>query len=520
VAGVAAKGGVKALYQRNDFGSGQGAGTAVLSLDQAIGFAPIQRESLRYRLTAAIADTDWVPDLGANIGSRDWWRGLATCTALCASAYALSPGFKPIPGLVPPAMTSSEWEQARAQSIAPLAWGGDTGRHMAATDAVVPLADVPERPTLDLTATLGDGDGFARALERAGVAGAEARRIADQVATATDLQAIKPGTLMTLTLGRRANRNAARPLDHLSFRARLDLRLELVRTGNALRMIRTPIAIDHTPLRATGGVGDSLYRSARAAGVPAKAVETAIRTLAAKVGLDNIGSDARFDFIVEQDRAATGEVEHGKLLYLGLERGNRTTRMIPWTIAGRTEWYDAAGVGQTRAGFAMPVAGGRLTSGFGMRFHPILGYSRFHQGTDFAAVYGTPIRAMTDGLVTFAGRHGGHGNFVRLAHAGGVGTGYAHMSRFAVSSGQRVVQGQVIGYVGSTGLSTGPHLHLEVYKNAMPVSLRSVSFAATSLLSGRELEAFRAQISRYLRLRVGGGAVQQAALATKTTALR
>jgi murein DD-endopeptidase MepM/ murein hydrolase activator NlpD len=117
--------------------------------------------------------------------------------------------------------------------------------------------------------------------------------------------------------------------------------------------------------------------------------------------------------------------------------------------------------GGTSGGLLMPV-NGHITSGYGMRRHPILGYSRLHAGVDFGAAWGSPIVAVAGGVVSFAGRHGGHGNYVRLEH-GGYGTGYGHMSRIAVAPGTKVQAGQVIGYVGSTGLSTGPHLHYEVY---------------------------------------------------------
>jgi murein DD-endopeptidase MepM/ murein hydrolase activator NlpD len=116
-----------------------------------------------------------------------------------------------------------------------------------------------------------------------------------------------------------------------------------------------------------------------------------------------------------------------------------------------------------------------------------------HQGTDYGAPKGTPIRAVTDGIVSFAGWHGGHGKMVKLSHNGGIGSGYAHMSSIAVSPGARVSQGQVIGYVGSTGLSTGAHLHFEVYRGGVAVPMNSVSFASQSLLSGAELAAFKAK---------------------------
>jgi murein DD-endopeptidase MepM/ murein hydrolase activator NlpD len=126
-----------------------------------------------------------------------------------------------------------------------------------------------------------------------------------------------------------------------------------------------------------------------------------------------------------------------------------------------------------------------------------------HSGIDFRASYGSPIYAVSDGTVSFAGRHGGHGNFVKLSHGGGLGTGYAHMSRIAVRSGQHVRRGQVIGYVGSTGLSTGPHLHYEMYRNGKTVNPNSVSFVTRAQLSGRELASFKAQLGELQRIEPG-----------------
>ncbi|MBB5684156.1 M23 family metallopeptidase [Sphingobium boeckii] len=455
------------------------------------------------RLEAAFIDVDLVPDLGARVGSREWFRGLVTCTILCASAIYMSPGFAPLNAVSPPAMPEAQWDEARAQAISPLALGGDTGRRMAATDAVVPLTDIPERPTMELVATLGQGDGFARVLTRAGVAEAEASRVAELVSGAVALGDIRPGTRMDVTLGRRANRSQARPLDLLAFRARFDLRLEVTRVNGALALTRIPIAVDHTPLRIQGVAGSSLYRSARAAGAPAKAVETYIKALAGKMSIGDVGANDRFDIIVEQARAETGEVETGDLLYAGLDRGKRQVRLMQWSVDGRTEWFEASGVGQKRGAMAQPVSSSRVTSGFGMRRHPLLGYSRFHKGMDFGSPYGAPIYAATDGIVAFAGRHGGHGNFVKLSHAGGIGTAYAHMSRIAVSAGARVRQGQVIGYVGSTGLSTGPHLHYELYKNGVAINPRSISFTTTSLLSGSDLANFKAKLNGLMSVRAG-----------------
>lgn len=495
------------MFQRSEAWGGAPSGSASLTFGQAQR-APGADHGVRLSLRdwfSDLAERDLVPDLGTDIGSLAWFRGFAVCITLCTLAVSLGPDYRPIPASQSVLMSGPAWEETRAQSIAPLAWGGDTGRRMAANDLVVPLGSAPERPTIELTATLGQGDGFSRLLQRAGVTGGEAARVSDMVATVTPLADIKPGTVMKLVLGRRASPTAPRPLDSLDFRARLDMSLSIRREAGALALHPTMIAVDRTPLRLTGLVGDSLYRAARAAGAPPQAVETYIRAIGSKLSFaTDIGADAKFDLVVERARAETGEVEYGRLLYAGLTRGNRATQLQQWTIGGRTEWFEASGVGERRGGFTQPVAGARQTSGFGMRFHPVLGYSRMHQGVDFGAPTGSPIRAVTDGVVVFAGRKGGYGNHIRLNHAGNLSTTYSHMSGYAVSAGSRVLQGQIIGYVGTTGLSTGPHLHFETYRNGIVVDPHSVSFLSAPLLEGRELAAFRAKLATYQALPVNG----------------
>ncbi len=467
---------------------------AVLSMAQAISLrVPDAEPRLSWR--DRLAQLDLVPDLGDNIGSREWWRGLATLTLLCTSAIATFPGIAPLSDGGAPALDAADFNEARAQMIVPLALGGDTGRHMAATDAVRPLTQTPERPQIELTATLGSGDSFARVLERSGVGGSEARALAQQVSGAVPLSDIAPGTRIDLILGRRAARTMPRPVEALAMRARFDLRIEMERMNGQLVMRRIPIAVDATPLRIRGRVGDSLYRSARAAGASPESIQSYLRVIGKQI---SVGSDIRandeFDIIVDHRRAETGESETGKLLYAGLVRGGKSKlSMLEWNKDGRSQWFEASGVGEQRGGMARP-SNGRITSTFGMRRHPILGYKRMHSGIDFGGGYGAPIYAVTDGVVTIAGRHGGFGNYVKLSHAGGLGTGYGHMSRIAVRPGQRVTRGQVIGYIGSTGLSTGPHLHYELYRNGRAVNPSSVTFVTRAALEGKELAAFRARI--------------------------
>jgi murein DD-endopeptidase MepM/ murein hydrolase activator NlpD len=492
----------KALGQEPGRAESYAGDVAALSLTHALapaGPIPVpadERLSLIERFRSWAMDVDWAPDLGTDIGTRRWWRGLATVVLLCGAAGAAWPGIAPIEAQAAP-LPLADWDAARAQTIAPLGWGGDTGMRMAATDSVRPLATTPERPRVELTATLGQGDSFTRLLERSGVGGGEAQRLASMVSAAIPLGAIPDGTRMDVVLGRRSVRTDPRPLESLAFRAALDLRLEVTRVGGALSLERIPIAVDDTPLRIRGRVGDSLYQSARNAGAPMSAIQSYLRIIAGQLSVSrDVNAGDEFDIIIGHRRAETGEVEIGELLYAGLSRNGRARlRMLPWTVDGREQWFEASGVGQSRAGLARPTTG-RITSGYGSRRHPVLGYRRMHSGIDFGAPYGSPIYAVADGVVQLAGYNGGYGRFVRLQHEGGLGSGYGHMSRIAVSSGQRVRRGQVIGYVGSTGLSTGPHLHYELYRGGRPINPMSVQFVQRAQLSGEQLSRFRARLSQ------------------------
>lgn len=487
------------MFLRSDHGSEQAGGTAALSFGRAA--APVYAPSRLETLREAVARIDWAPDLGSRIGSADWWRGAATCTALVAATCALAPGFdRPIVGEVPPPLRGAEWEEARAQSIAPLAWGADTGRRMAANDLVAPLASTPERPIVELTATYGQGDSFTRLLQRAGVSAVDASRAAGLVGEAVPLDQLRPGTRMDIVLGRRASRTVARPLERLAFRARFDLGLSLARTGDTLGMTRRRIAIDNTPLRIQGLAGSSLYRSARAAGAPAKAVEAYIKAIASRTPIGGVAPGDTFDFVIRQARAATGEVQLGELMFAGLSQRARKTQLVKWDDGA---WYEASGQSQRQGFMGMPVSG-RITSGFGLRMHPLLRYMRMHKGIDIGAPWGTPVYAAISGVVRVAGRSAGYGNLIKLDHGGGIASGYGHLSRILVRPGQQVARGQQIGAVGSTGMSTGPHLHWEVWKNGVAVNPRGFSFSSVATLSGDKLRAFKARVAALMAVKPSG----------------
>lgn len=474
-------------------------------------------EHWRCELGERIAALDLAPDLAEGIGSRRWFRGLGTLIGLSGAALAFWPGFAPLEAAPATRVNDSVRDEFRSQMIMPLALGADSGRHMGATEAVRPLAAAPERPQLQLVATLVQGDSFGRMLQRAGVGADDAARVSELVARTMPLDQIAPGTQVDITLGRRATHDQPRPLDALSFRARFDLALEINRQGGGLALERQPIRVDDTPLRIRGVVGNSLYRSMRAAGAPASAVQQYIKALSEQVDLDSgVRPTDTFDLIVQYRRAATGERQAGQLMFAGVDRaGKPQTQLMRWGKDGR--FYEASGVGEQRSGMLAPVPG-QITSSFGMRRHPILGYVRMHAGIDFHAAYGQPIVAVADARVISAGRAGGCGNAVKLDHGGGLATRYCHMSRMAVSAGQSVRRGQVIGYVGSTGLATGAHLHYEMYRNGRPVNPASVQYVTRALLSGAELASFRATLAQLKTIPTGAALTDLAPSARETAA--
>jgi murein DD-endopeptidase MepM/ murein hydrolase activator NlpD len=452
---------------------------------------------------ARIAAVDPVVDLGDGIGTRLWWRGVATLTLLAAGTLLLVPSVPSLMATPPPLDTPADREERRADAIAPLMDGAATGRRAAPTAAAKRLAEAPERPRIELSASVGAG-GLEAALRRAGVGRADLLALGRLLNGTVNLRGIPPGTEIRMVMGRRETRSVPRPLETLAFRSAFDMRLEIARGSDGALALKTiPIAVDDTPLRVSGEVGRSLERAARAAGLPARVVSAYVKQLSYVVDMQReVGRGDRFDIIVAHRRAETGDTEMGELLYAGLVNGRQKVRLMRWGPGG--EFFRADGEGARKGLMRTPVDGARLSSGFGMRFHPILGYSRMHQGIDFAAPTGTPVLASAGGRVTMAGWGGGYGKVVTIDHGRGLATRYAHLSAMSVRPGQQVAQGQRIGAVGSTGMSTGPHLHYEVWQNGRPVNPRSAKFQAANQLGGRDLVAFQAEMARLERIARAG----------------
>ncbi len=255
--------------------------------------------------------------------------------------------------------------------------------------------------------------------------------------------------------------------------------------------------------RAKAKVSSSVYAAARDNGVPGYVINAAMKVLGHNIDLQRqIHSGDQIDLFY--GNPLSGSSTKRKVLhYAKLRTSGRDHIYYRFTDSkGNTAYYDENGVGSNKSLMRTPISGGRITSGFGMRRHPLLGYNKLHTGIDFGAARGTPIKAAGDGVVVHAGWRGSYGRTVVIKHAKKYSTLYAHMSKTAkLKKGQKVRQGQVIGYVGTTGRSTGPHLHYEVRKRGRPINPRRVQVASSGRkLKGKDLQAFKQQKRKVLAL--------------------
>ena len=242
--------------------------------------------------------------------------------------------------------------------------------------------------------------------------------------------------------------------------------------------------------RIGGDVAGGLYWSLRGAGASPQVAADYLKAVATRIDVGEVAPFDRFDLAVVKGKAGQPD----QLIYAGLDRAQYSdVQVMKWTANGRTEWFDGNTPPQASDGLMAPVAG-RITSSFGYRVHPILHFTRFHAGIDFGVGYGSPIVAAADGQVVGAGWTGGYGRQVRIVHDGGLMTTYSHMSAMVAQPGTAVRQGQVIGYVGSSGLSTGPHLHFEVRAGGRAINPLTARLVSRPVFEGAQLAAFKAKL--------------------------
>lgn len=456
----------------------------------------------------SLGEFELAVDLGHRIGSARWWRGLLTLGGLLTAAswlVATNP-IQPLPSVSSRVITAEQVAAHQPSVIGPLMAGARTGERVPMLPTAKPLADEPEPEVVEKEIPIYGSGSIEAVLRRAGVSRSEARELSQVLGPLAQIKDPPRGTKLRMTLGRRVSSKEPRPLEMLSFRPNFSSHVQVARMGSEFLVKTVPIKVVNAPARAEGTVGSSLYVSARKLGVPSSIVSQYIKALTYRIDFAReVDSDDHFSLVYEREVAETGEVKTGRLLFARLEREKGKDVELIWfepTTGEKPQFFNPDGSSIQKLLMKTPVDGARMTSGFGWRTHPVLGFSRLHKGIDFAAPTGTPVMASGSGTVVFAGRHGGYGNYIKIRHQGGFETAYAHLNGFksGVRPGTKVSQGQVIGYVGSTGISTGPHLHYEIYKGGKAVNPVGTALPTGFSLRGRDLAAFKARVAHFRAL--------------------
>ncbi len=254
---------------------------------------------------------------------------------------------------------------------------------------------------------------------------------------------------------------------------------------NILKLYKKEVVVKNT-------IKNNLYNSAIEKNIEPNIIVEFARVFGFEVDFQrDIRKGDWFEILYEKFEDDNGKVrDTGKIIYASMYVNREEINLYNFKMKNEQEYFDIKGKSITKSLMKTPINGARLSSSFGMRKHPILGYNKMHRGTDFAAPSGTPIMASGSGTVTRARWCGGGGNCVKIKHNSTYETIYAHMKSFArgIKEGRKVKQGQIIGYVGSTGLSTGPHLHYEVIVNGKKVNSQRLKLPSGKILKGKERE--------------------------------
>jgi len=278
------------------------------------------------------------------------------------------------------------------------------------------------------------------------------------------------------------------PISKTTF-VRIDKRKDGLKiTKNVTQLFKRNVVVQ-------GNISSNLYSSAIEAGMEPNIIVEYARIFGFEVDFQrDIRKGDQFQVMYERyfdDR--NKKIKTGKILYAYLDVNNQKIKLYRFGKKNNYDFFDSKGKSIRKALMKTPINGARLSSPFGKRKHPILGFTKHHNGTDFAAPTGTPIMASGNGTVIKAGWCGNGGNCVRIRHNSSYTTGYGHMSKIATKRGRRVRQGQIIGYVGSTGMSTGPHLHYTVNYNGKFINSQKLKLPSGKVLKGEERKEFEIQ---------------------------
>lgn len=342
--------------------------------------------------------------------------------------------------------------------------------------------------------TVGRGDVLVNMLIKAGVPKTEAHRAMIALKDVYDARSLRPGDEIRVLFEKTDDGDK-----FIGMRMQPDV-AHVIMVGLNDEDLFEATKLEKTVTRhvegAAGTITTSLFNAGMKAGMPVETLVEMIKLYSWDVDFQrDLRPGDSFEVMYERYRTEDGlETSDGNILFARLTLSGVDMPLYRYEMAdGRIDYFNTEGKSVRRALMRTPINGARLSSGFGKRRHPILGYNKMHKGLDFAAPTGTPIFAAGDGVIEKAGRNGGYGNYIKIRHRTGLHTAYAHLSKFAknMGAGKRVTQGQVIGYVGTTGRSTGPHLHYEVLVENKQVNPRSLKLPTGEVLKGNELAAFK-----------------------------
>ena len=375
---------------------------------------------------------------------------------------------------------------------------GDYDSRLSPADTAIDSAlAAPAAPLLGarmrLTLPIADGETLAGVLASADVPSGDAQAAVDAARSVYDPRKLRVGQFITVDFKPTDTAMGEGRFQGFEIQADAEHLVTVVRNSEGFTAEQTRLPVKAETHASHGTIQSSLFESAATAGVPYSVTASLISAFSYDVDFQrDLQPGDRFkvmyDTLVTDGGSRPGDVLYAELILSGKVHTIYGVRRDD----GVVEFFTRDGKSVKRALLKTPVDGARLTSGFGMRMHPILGYTRMHKGVDFGVPTGTPIYAAGDGVVEQSGWAGGYGRFVLIRHNEHMETAYGHMSRIAMhsSAGQHVHQGEVIGYVGMTGDATGPHLHYEVRKDGSQVNPISVTMPVNTGLEGRALVAF------------------------------
>ncbi|MCD8563343.1 MAG: peptidoglycan DD-metalloendopeptidase family protein [Alphaproteobacteria bacterium] len=348
------------------------------------------------------------------------------------------------------------------------------------------------------------GQTLAGLLQEAGVSGDEAYNAVQSISKYADPRKILPGQKLKVRLEPQHSEETedggfilselVMPLDKLKF-------VSLKRGADGYSSQVHEKQVEKVARAGYTTIETSLYGSAARSGIPSSVIADVIRIYSWDIDFQrDIRKGDKIEVLYDAYETEDGDtVKYGDIIYANLTIGGQSVPLYRFDMDnGRTDYFDPKGQSIKKTLMKTPIDGGRITSGFGLRKHPILGYNKMHKGVDFGAPVGTPVYAAGDGTIEKIGRFSSYGNYIRIRHNGRIKTAYGHLHNFAkgLKPGSRVQQGQVIAYVGATGRATGPHLHYEVQVNGVQVNPNSVDLPTGEQLLGKELKRFKSLVDK------------------------